>query len=146
MSDVRHSLPVMRTLLGLLLLVAGPAFGQSASHTDRSSTLPSFVRHAASAETAQPVAAVYSWVDEADGRFVAAPHDSYLTPEERTAWAAGEDAPARFRAPLRVVVAAQRATSTPIVACEVLKCLHPEALSVATTTEAAVIEPPPVIG
>ena len=128
------------SLLLLTLLVAGPALGQSALRPARTSTLPAHVRASA---TAQPVAAVYSWVDEADGRYVAARPDTYLSRDQHEAWAAGDDAPndlrTRFTAPRWTSVA-------PAATCDVLKCLHPAALDVATTSDDAPASRPRVVG
>ena len=141
MSDASPSPPAMRiSLLLLTLVVAGPALGQSALRPARTSALPA---HGRAAATAQPVAAVYSWVDEADGRYVAARPDTYLTREQHEAWAAGDDAPYVRRAQFS---AGRWTTVVPVATCDVLKCLHPRALDVATTSGDAPDARPRVIG
>lgn len=114
----------MRFLALLLALAAAsPAFAQAsdAARTGRSASLPLPVRpHAAPAEVLPP-AAIYSWVEEADGRYVVSPSHDYLTPEQRTAWASGADDEARL-----ATLAATDAEwpGTPVVTCDVLKCVQ----------------------
>lgn len=113
----------MRTLVLLLALAAAPAFGQasSPSRSGRSASLVLPVRTSAASAEMLTSSAIYSWVDEADGRYVARQAD-YLRAEERTAWAAGEDDAPRLS---HLASGDTDWPETTVVTCDVLKCCVP---------------------